>query len=78
MLVDGVRFGKVLEPNGQPPSAKEQRVDEENFEKLRHETPEAKALRLHEDLEKRSLLREIPEAFDFHLIGEEKVDARSA
>ena len=78
MLVNGARFEKVMEHNGQPVSATEARKDEENLEKLKHETPEAKALRFHEDLEKRSYLRELPEAFDFHLLGEENVGGRPA
>lgn len=78
MLVNGARFGQVMEHNGQLPSVKEQRKRDENLEKLNHETPEEKTARLREDQENRSSLRDVLEAFDFHLIAEEVVDGRLA
>lgn len=77
-LVNGARFGQVMEHNGQLPSVKEQRKRDENLEKLNHETPEEKTARLREDQENRSSLRGVLEAFDFHLIGDEVVDGRLA
>jgi hypothetical protein len=78
LLVNGARFEQVMEHNGQLPSAKEQGKRDENLEKLKHETPEEKAVRLREDQENRSFLRDVLEAFDFHLIGQEIVDGRQA
>jgi hypothetical protein len=78
MLVNGARFEQIMEHNGQPPSAKEQRKHDENFEKLKHETPEEKTARLRQDQENKSFLEDVLEAFDFHLIGEETVDGRPA
>jgi hypothetical protein len=78
MLVNGARFERIMEHNGQPPSAKEQRKHDENFEKLKHETPEERTARLRQDQENKSFLEDVLEAFDFHLIGEETVDGRPA
>jgi hypothetical protein len=78
MLVNGARFEQIMEHNGQPPSAKEQRKHDENFEKLKHETPEERTARLRQDQENKSFLEDVLEAFDFHLIGEETVDGRPA
>jgi hypothetical protein len=46
--------------------------------KLRHETPDARAARLHEEQENESFIREVPAGFDFQLIGEEAVNGRPA
>jgi hypothetical protein len=78
ILVNGARFEQLMEHNGQLPSATEQRKSDENLDKLKHETPEEQAVRLRRDQENRSFLRDVIEAFDFHLIGEEVVDGRPA
>jgi len=78
ILVDGARFEQLLEHNGQLPSAKEQRKRDEDLDKLKHEMPEEKTARLRKDQENRSFLRDVVEAFDFHLIGEEILGGRPA
>jgi hypothetical protein len=78
MLVNGARFEQLLEHNGQLPSAKEQKRSDEDLEKLKHETPDEKTLRLRKDEENRAFLRDVIEAFDFRLVGEEIVDGRAA
>jgi hypothetical protein len=78
MLVNGARFEQLMEHNGQLPSAAQQRKLDSDLEKLKHETPEEQAARLHKDQENRSFLRDVLEAFDFQLIGEEIVDGRPA
>jgi hypothetical protein len=78
ILVNGARFEQLVEHNGQLVSAKEQRESDEDLDKLKHETLAEQTARLHKDLENRSFLREMLEAFDFHLIGEEVVDGRPA
>lgn len=70
ILVNGARFAQLMEHNGQLPSATEQRKREEDLEKLKHETPDEQTARLRKDQENRSFLRDVVEAFDFHLIGE--------
>jgi hypothetical protein len=78
IFINGARFEQLLEHNGQPPSAKEQRKRDEDLDKLNHETPEERTARLLKDQENRSFLRDVLEAFDFHLIGEEIVGGRPA
>jgi hypothetical protein len=78
ILVNGARFEQLIEHNGQLPSAKEQRKRDEDLEKLKHETPEEQTARLRKDEENRSFLRDVLEAFDFQLIGEDIADGRPA
>jgi hypothetical protein len=78
ILVNGTRFEQRMEHNGQLPSAKEQKKSDEDLEKLKHETPAERTARLLKDQENRSFLRDLLEAFDFHLIGEEIVGGRPA
>jgi hypothetical protein len=78
ILVNGARFELLLERNGQLPSAKEQRKRDEELNKLKHETPEEQTERLRKSEENRSFLRDVIEAFDFHLTGEEIVGGRMA
>jgi len=77
-LVNGARFELLMEHNGQLPSATEKRKSDEDLDKLRHETPAERTARLRKDQENRSFLRDMLEAFDFHIIAEEVVDGRSA
>jgi len=77
-LVNGVRLEQLMERNGQIPSAEEQKKIDQDFEKLKHETPAEQAERLRKDQENRSFLHDVVEAFDFRLIGEEAVDGRPA
>jgi hypothetical protein len=78
VLVNGIRFEQLIEHNGQLPSVEEQKKRDQNLEKLKHETPEEKAARLRKDQENMSFLRDLREAFDFRLIGEETVSGRPA
>ena len=78
ILVNGARFEQLMEHNGQLPSAKERKKSDEDLEKLKHETPAEQTARVRKDQENRSFLRDILEAFDFHLIGEEVVGGRPA
>src|SRR5467141_4446916 len=78
ILVNGAHFEQLMEHNGQPPSAADQRKSDADLEKLRHETPEEQTARLQKDQENRAFLRDVLEAFDFQLIGEEVVGGRRA
>ena len=75
-LVNGIRFEQLMEHNGQIPSAEDQKKSDQDLEKLKHETPGEQAERLRKDLENRSFLHVLLEAFDFRLVGEEIVDSR--
>jgi hypothetical protein len=76
ILVNGARFEQLVERNGQLPSAEEQKKLDQDFEKLKHETPEERTARLGKEQENRSVLRELLEGFDFRLLGEEVLGAR--
>jgi hypothetical protein len=78
ILVNGARFEELMEHNEKLPSAKEQKKRDEDLDKLKHETPDEQTVRLRKDQENRSFLRDVLEAFDFRLIGEEMVGGRPA
>jgi hypothetical protein len=78
ILVNGARFEQLMERNGQLPSAEEQKKLDQDFEKLKHETPEARTVRLGKEQENRAVLRDLLEAFDFRLLGEEELGGRPA
>ena len=79
ILVNGVPFDQLLERNGQPPSAEEERKQKERLEKLKRETPEQRAERLRrQEEESTSLVLEVPKAFDFQFVGEEVLNGRPA
>jgi len=79
VLVNGVPYEQLVERNGRPPSAEEERKHKEKLDKLKRETPEQRAERLRkQEEENTSLVREVPKAFDFQLLGEEAVKGRSA
>jgi hypothetical protein len=79
ILVNGVPFEQLVERNGRPPSAEEERKQKEDLDKLKRETAEQRAERLRkEEEENTSLVLEVPKAFDFQLVGEEAVNGRPA
>jgi hypothetical protein len=79
ILVNGVPFEQLVQSNGQPPLAEQERKQKEKLDKLKLETPEERLERLHkEEDENTSIVREVPKAFDFQLVGEEAVDGRPA
>ena len=79
ILVNGVPFEQLVERNGRPPSAEEERKQKEKLDKLKRETPEQRAERLRkQEEENTSIVREVPKAFDFQLVGEEVVNGRPA
>jgi hypothetical protein len=78
-LVDGVQFNQLVERNGRPPSAEEERKQNEEIDRLKRLSPEQRAERLRkQEEENTSLVAEVPKAFDFQLAGEEVVNGRPA
>lgn len=78
-LGDGVQFEQLVERNGRPLSAEEERNQQEKLNKLKRLTPEQRAERLRkEEQESTLLVGEVPMAFDFQLAGEDVVDGRPA
>jgi hypothetical protein len=79
ILVDGVPFEQLLERDGRPPSAEEERKQKERLDKLKRETPEQRIERLRrQEEENASIVLEVPKAFDFQLVSEEVVNGRPA
>src|SRR6202049_2227898 len=79
ILVNGVPYEQLVERNGRPPSAEDERKHKEKLDQLKRETPEQRAERLRkQEEENTSLVREVPKAFDFQLLGEEAVNGRPA
>ena len=77
--VNDVPFDQLVERNGQPPSAREQRRQNKALDALKRETPVQRAERLRErDDEAMSLVREVPRAFRFRLAGQEMLNGRAA
>ena len=76
ILVNGARFGQLVERNGQLPSEEERKKLDQDLEKLEHETPQDRTVRLEKEQENRSFLREVVEGFDFRLLGEEVLGGR--
>lgn len=79
ILVNGIPFEQILERNGRPLSAEEELKQKEKMDKLKRETPAQRAERIRKQAEENtSLVREVPKAFDFQLVGEEVVNGRPA
>ena len=79
ILINGVQFERLVERNGRPLSAEDERKQQEQLDKLKRLTPEQRAERRRSDEEENtSLAGEVPKAFDFQLAGEEVVNGRPA
>jgi hypothetical protein len=79
ILVNGVPYEQLVERNGRPPSAEEERKNKEKLDRLKRETPEQRAEQLRkQEEENTSLVSEVLKAFDFQLVGEEAVNGRPA
>ena len=78
ILVHGTHFEQLVERNGQHPSVADEKKSNQELDKLKHETQVDRAARLRKDQENRAFLRDVLEAFDFQLLGEEVLDGRPA
>ena len=78
-FVGGTPVEQLVEHNGLPPSAEELNKYQEKVKKAKRETlAERTARLLVEEEDNLSLIREVPRAFDFSMVGEETVDGRPA
>jgi len=82
LVIDGQPYHRMLERNGKPLSAEEKQKEQEKLDKAvgkrEHETA-SERVRRKADFEKqrqkdREFLREVPDLFDFKLLGEDKID----
>jgi hypothetical protein len=85
VMLDGEPYRRMLERDGHPLTAAEQKKQQEKLDKsvarLAHETPEEKQRRLAEyekqRRKEREFLREIPDAYDFRIDREAQVDGHA-
>ena len=78
IMVNGAHFDQLMEHDGQVPTADDVRKREAAIEKQRNETPSEREARLAKDRDNRAFLRDVIEAFDFRVVGEEVVGGRAA
>jgi hypothetical protein len=76
VVVNGVPVEQIVQRNGAPPSASTRRKDEEKLRKVQRETPYERSARLAKDRENLAFVDEVPDAFNFRLIGEETIEGR--
>ena len=84
VILFGKPYRKMTERNGAPLPASDQRKEQEKIDRtvaeLQRETPAQRATRLaayqKERAKDRDFLRELPDAFNFKIEGEEKIDGR--
>ena len=69
--VGGDSFEEHVEHDGGPVSGDERRKQQLELQKLKAETPRQRAARLAKEERERSYYKEIPDAFDFKILGEE-------
>lgn len=85
-ILYGEPYEKRIEKDGKPLSAEEQRKEQQKFDKemarRQNESPEQRRKRIEafekKRREQRDFAREIPEAYNFKLVGEENVNGRPA
>lgn len=85
-ILYGHQYSRLIEKNGKPLSERDQQKEKERLEKFtakwEHETPEERKKREDQRAKNRekdeAFLKEIPDAYDLRLIGDEKVDGHDA
>ncbi|MBL8219818.1 MAG: hypothetical protein JNL62_11345 [Bryobacterales bacterium] len=85
-ILYGEPYEKRIEKDGKPLPAEEQRKEQQKFDKemarRQNESPEQRRKRIEafekKRREQRDFAREIPEAYNFKLVGEENVNGRPA
>ena len=80
--IDGTPYERVIAKNGQPLSAEEQRKEDAKYQKTlrqrKNESPEERQARIRKYEDQRSFLKDLPNAYEFKLLGEDTVDGRPA
>jgi len=82
MPLDGTPYERIISKNGQPLTGDEARKEQHKYEHALHrrenETKEEHAERVQKYESERAFVKDIPEAYDFKLVGEENVEGRPA
>jgi hypothetical protein len=80
--VGGTPFERLIRKDGLPLTAEEQRKENRKYEKVlrerEHESSAERDARIRKYVEERAFVDEIPEAYNFHIVGEEVVEGRPA
>jgi hypothetical protein len=80
--LDGTPYQRVIAKNGEPLSASDRRKEDQKFDrelrKRQEESPEERKARLEKYQKDRAFIEEVPDAYDFKLIGEDTVEGRPA
>jgi hypothetical protein len=80
--LDGTPFERLLMKDGRPLSAEERRKEERKFERAQRqrekESPAEREARIRKYESERAFVKEIPDAYNFKLVGEESIDGRPA
>jgi len=78
----GTPYERLIEKNGHPLTAEEQRVENHKYRKAlkerERESPSERAARILKFENGRAFILEVPEAYNFELLGEETLDGRPA
>src|SRR5262249_55335496 len=69
----GSQFEKHAEHNREPVSTAVRQKQEQQLELMRNESPAQKRRRFEKEKRERSYMTEVPEAFDFRIVGEERL-----
>jgi hypothetical protein len=72
-LGENTSFQERVEHDGEPLPPEERSKIEKEFEHLRAESPAQKLRHFDKELEERSYMKEVPDAFDFEIRGEENL-----
>jgi hypothetical protein len=79
-VVDGTPYNRLIARDGHPLDTEESRRQAEKYQKVLDardkETPEQRARRIRKYDNERAFLKEIPDAFDMKMLGDETVDGR--
>jgi hypothetical protein len=80
--LDGTPYDRVVSKNGKPLSPAEQRKEDEKFAKeaqrRKNESASERQARIRKYENERSFLKDLPNAYNFQIVGDEVVDGRSA
>ena len=78
--LDGTPYERLIRKNGHPLTPAEQRKEDRKYERAlrqrEEETPAEREARIRKYDEQRAFVSDIPNAYDFRLLGEEMVDGR--
>jgi hypothetical protein len=82
MPLDGTPYERLISKDGRPLSPEERRKEEKKYEhavrQREKETPAERKERIHKYERERDFVKDISEAYDFKLVGEENIEGRPA